>query len=74
MHVRAEVRAMVDPAQNPFRVRHHLHQSEPHTISRGPVNRVTIVAPGLDPHALLPGHGMANTGLRPGRRDYDRLA
>src|SRR5436190_24258906 len=38
------------------------------------MNRKTLVAALLDPDPFVPGHGMADTGLRLRRCDHDRVA
>jgi hypothetical protein len=74
MHVRAEIRAVVDTAQNPLRVGDDFEQSEADAIGRGSVDCITFVAARLDPHAVMPGHAMAHARLRTGRGDDDMFS
>ena len=74
INVRAEVRAVVDAAQDPFRVGHEMEQAEADAIGRRAVDGETIFAARLDPDAIVPGDGVADAGLRAGGRDNDGIA
>src|SRR3954447_24950263 len=74
MDVRPEVRAVIYPAQDPFRVRNDFEQSKANAIRRSPMDRETLITARFDPDAFVPCHSMAHTGLRSGRGDNDGFA
>jgi hypothetical protein len=71
INVGPKIRAVIDPAQNPFRFRNQMKQAEAGAIGRRAVNRKPILAARLDPHPFVPGDGVANSRLRRGGRDHD---
>src|ERR1700745_836413 len=64
VNISAEIRAVIDAAQHPIRVRHQMEQAEPNAIRRCAVDGKTFRAPRLDAHTFVPGHSVTHARLR----------
>ena len=67
--IRAEIAAVIDPAQHPIRIRHHMQQTEPSAIGRRAVDGETVLAPFFDAHAFCQvTRDSRQTAARPAQR------
>ena len=51
---------MIDPAQNPFRFRHEMKQTEPSAIRRRAMDRKSPFTARFNPHPFPPGNSMTD--------------